>query len=337
MQTTDIWAEASPVLATKMTKGTYDHNLKSATLAENGTDHFTLFLANDLVRDWVENRLDGIIRQTLSNVADRPIKITYDIIANQTLSGQKPDPITTKLDWAADVDWRNIQNKSYMPLSTYAVHFWQPWLNQRNARTFALWLAIRGDDKRIGAAHDSFVDFWTPPRTFRISKLAGEIGSKNSTTSLTGRFAPCNRCYKALQAEEPLKQCCGHHKPSQWKQLAEDKRMCQYWSVGAFESLQEAGLLAVDANVGQTKKHSLKLQVWMLLPVLTPQQVDTLPQTLQNEHRLWLASYGHFFDLSEERWDTIELPTLLSCLPHYQEKRQLGTYEWNKIKREQLE
>lgn len=63
--------------------------------------------------------------------------------------------------------------------------------------------------------------------------------------------------------------------------------ICQHWKLGLLEILRQEGLAAVELNPGERKP---ALQIWRLLPIITPQQYARLGSQLQSDYDIWLAS-----------------------------------------------
>ena len=348
------WLRTLDSLQLQMPKSTFENWLQGTWVVSVDGDTYTIGVKSPNAKEWLDHRLNQMVTRALSTTLGQPAQVKYtvvtdlpttemqpeaDLAVSEEKNGAQASPVqTTGFDavtFVQQTNWRPIRDQGYTPVSNYGSIFWQAWLNKDNCRTYGLWLGIQTYDKRPTFNKD-FHDFWTPARSFRIRELTAAIGAGNSTPALTGRFTDCAYCRKALEAGTPLTRCCGAHTPTRWKTLDQEQQVCQYWSLGAFECLQNAGLLGVEVKPGSTNSHQLKLQVWRLLPVLTPHQVSRLPAILQIRHEQWLNDYGHLFNLTLEQWEQISLSNLVPHMPHYAECRQLGTYVWNKIERERL-
>jgi hypothetical protein len=77
------------------------------------------------------------------------------------------------------------------------------------------------------------------------------------------------------------------------------------------EILFREGLVAIEERQGQRWANRLDIQVWRLLPILTPYQVELLNDDLRLEHERWLEgrsdrpNLGKLLDLPLARWEQI--------------------------------
>lgn len=71
--TEDIfWGEILVQLRSQLTKATFDTWLKDTRLAARDGDRFTLVVKNGFARDWLEHRLQGVIRRAIAQAASLP-------------------------------------------------------------------------------------------------------------------------------------------------------------------------------------------------------------------------------------------------------------------------
>lgn len=85
------------------------------------------------------------------------------------------------------------------------------------------------------------------------------------------------------------------------------------WQAGAFDILNRERLAKIEP-IGTGRDLIYWARVLNAVPLLTPQQADRLPPLLQERHTTFL----HDFSVDAERWEQIELPTLVtdfSCAP----------------------
>lgn len=342
-----IWDEVKQTLAGQMIATVYNQHIKPAQLVENCAG-FTLAV-RPTSKPWLEQqRMRSLILSTIEQTIGGPTQlhiITHDDLSHQDRPPDPapiydepalyPEPDTTPSAFdPLQVDWRGIRNKAYTPVAHYATSYWQAYLARRQSRSYGLWIALQNNDIRNTMAKD-FTDWWTPVEIHRIRQLAAMVGAGYNTNALVGRRAPCRECLDAIDIGQPLKRCCGAKRPAAWYERPDDDApLCKYWQPGAFEVLQEENLIAVEVDNGTTNSHELKTQCWRLLPVLTPHQARTLPESLQIDHDKWIDHYGHYYGLDRSTWSQITAHSLVPLMPGWEQGRKLGTHVWNRIIRD---
>ncbi|MFN8456971.1 MAG: DnaA N-terminal domain-containing protein [Anaerolineae bacterium] len=67
-----LWSEILAQLRLQLTKATFETWLKETRLASRDGNRFTLAVPSGFARDWLEHRLQGVIRRAIAQVADVP-------------------------------------------------------------------------------------------------------------------------------------------------------------------------------------------------------------------------------------------------------------------------
>jgi chromosomal replication initiator protein len=80
------WKATLGELELQMTKATFDTWLKDAQLAACDEDEYVITVRNDYAKDWLENRLEGAIRRTLSAIVGRPASVRF-VVGTQVSEG----------------------------------------------------------------------------------------------------------------------------------------------------------------------------------------------------------------------------------------------------------
>jgi hypothetical protein len=226
------------------------------------------------------------------------------------------------------VDFELLWQKSGFTMTPdYAHHYWRAYLG----RAFELWELLVSRDKRdVRQMRQGTLPYWTPPRLYRYRGLARILGCARN--SLTGRLQACwlyegQKAAARVRGEAlPPLACCGRFEGSRPCPGPSGEPRCVYWREGALERLCREGLVAVEriSHPGSPRAHELRLQVWRLLPVLTPHQVACFKNEAERDsHRQWLERYSHLAGFDLQGWEQFEAPSLIPHLPGYTWGRQL--------------
>jgi hypothetical protein len=110
--------------------------------------------------------------------------------------------------------------------------------------------------------------------------------------------------------------------------------ICQHWKDGLLDLLHREGLVALELKSGERKP---TLQVWRLLPLLTPRQYARLNSQLQADYDLWLEQYGHLFGLADRQtWAAITEDSLAPLMPGYDQGQVNDNFAQRRKKQEFL-
>lgn len=233
------------------------------------------------------------------------------------------------------IDYNKLwfKKSGYTAVPDYFTQFWQAYLNTLNRKAYSIWLTIASYDKRNTSAAN-FNDWWTPPKRFGLKELARIVGGGYQT--LTGRLLFCQASLKAIEDGEPLKKCCGRKNPNRWVEITTKAgataNACQYWYPGALEILYRENLIGVEITKNKhPRAHRMRLQVWRMLPLLTPHQVERLSQVHQIRHEQWINRYSDQAGFSMADWEQITERRLVKTLPGFNQKTLRLPYQPNPL------
>jgi len=80
-ETTEIWGRVLAELKLRMTKATFDTWLVQTHLQELTDDKAVIACPNGFAVDWLENRLAGVIKDTLTRVLGREVELSFVVAA----------------------------------------------------------------------------------------------------------------------------------------------------------------------------------------------------------------------------------------------------------------
>lgn len=314
----DIWAGTLDLLRGQMTKAMYNDVFPGSRLIARD-EEYTIELQTKLAVDWAENRLRPVVERAIALVAGTEMKLEF-VVAQPVQPPLLPEEKTsiagpTRL---AELDYRKIwfgegTATGYTRHSNYTAKFWGSYLG----RAYSLWSLLLTDNRQNKVS-------WTRDKKYRYKYLSRALGTSPATIS--GGLRPC-ACYeKARLQGKPLTQCCGRYTRVKWEhQTAGGTCQCLHWNRGLLEILYDEGLLAVELREAPDRpnSHVLRLQAWMLLPILTPKQVLTLSDAFQLEHERWLETIARQAGFDIPEWEAITEPTLVPWMAGYDEGRML--------------
>lgn len=165
---------------------------------------------------------------------------------------------------------------------------------------------------------------WTPPFRVTYRQMAGWLGVEKLAVVQGGE----NECYHSRSANlrrEPLHKCCGKYTHHDWRETQPGCFQCFYWRSGLLQRLYDLGLLAIQIHKlgDHPRNHRIYVQVWRVLPFLTPLQVSTLPLPVQQDHKSWLKNFGHHFNLPYSQWESWTYPNHTPLLHGYKDGLKL--------------
>jgi hypothetical protein len=316
-----VWKMALDQLHLQMTQATFDTWLKNTHIisTENGAWH--IGVKNKFAKDWLENRLFSTINRTMTHIVGQAVDLQFVVDTEDTISEPAPNDFelsandliaanqdSTDLEYAQFVlHVKTIGGKTgYKPMPDYYINYWSQYLAARwktaGSRAFRLRQILLTLDIRKVTGPD-FTN-WSPIIETNYEELGDLIGVDRAV--ITGRDGHCQKYENDRKEGHPRGfDCCGRHeadgcriKPSQRSGLEH----CYFWRIGVLDVLDAEGLIATDKQ-GKTRGHKLRLQVWHSLPILTPFQVDHLPQRLREKHHSWLIEAAPKLGLSVQAWE----------------------------------
>lgn len=320
----DAWQAARAQLRLQMTRATFDQHLAGASLlsAANGT--WQIAAPSSAARDWLETRLRESIQRAVQAATGRPVTLDFvlapppdaNYLTCMSDNEASDDPVARDV---ADPElllgaYLEPGGSGYAQVPHLYTRFWMPLLGP----AYDLWLSLAGDDRRSLRAIAP--DFWTPPRSYSYRELAARLGQQNPRC-IYGYADECHHSRRRrLEQRAPLTapaDCCRN---ARWPHLRHQPLpgggfLCRHWVPGRLEILHRHGLVRVQLAGPAGRKPTL--QLWRLLPPLTPRQVNTLTPELQRDYLGFIRDYGRLFRLDVARWQQITAPSLLPLLPGY--------------------
>ena len=165
-----IWQMALGELQLQLTGATFNTWLGRTKLMayEDGT--FIIGVHNAYAQDWLENRLDAMIRRTLAGIVGHEVQLKFVVWNPEaTYLTELPtliaDVAPASVEPVASVptEQPDVKEVGYFPLSRYDCPFWSALLG---AKAFLIWGYVRSGDIRKDKTE------WTPDRRFSVPQLA---------------------------------------------------------------------------------------------------------------------------------------------------------------------
>lgn len=331
-----IWSATLDNLQLQMTKDTFHTHLgRSRVLAADNSDtEWTICVTNVHSAEWLTHRLAHKVEAALAGQLGHPAKVRFAAEMNgphpsppapqhpSTSAPQHPTaPAPTIERDFAQIDYRWLWKKTgFVMASDYAAKFWQPLLG---SRAYALWLYVQAENKEAS--------LWTRPRRFSIRRLSRTL--RIGTASITGGLRPCHLAEKQKLLGEPLRACCDRYQPTAWDyETRAGEKQCLHWNPGALEELYNAHLLGIRIEEGDNPRaHKMQLQVWTVLPLITPGQAAQLSEVDQLHHDRWLERYGHLAKIEPGRWSQIAGPSLVPLMAGHANYELTDPYQPNPL------
>lgn len=343
---TPTWPEILDQLRLQLPRATYDTWLHETRLLSAEDGRWQIGVHSRYAQDWLANRLAETIRRTIQLMTGHPITTEFVVI---TPNGHPPDADAHSatepeenlsdpgLALAQTADFYAAKQQAealtvltstnyyaakrdmgrWLPEFQYDHLFVQPYLGS-SVYSFYRYLLLHWISTLEKEALP-LLDLskrenqtWTPP--FKLSyRDALRTLHKSNQKIIPGGEYECHTSYSYAQAfKQPLSACCQTHEFHQWRP-GEGGGHCYFWRPGYLHKLYEAGLLKLEIS----RTNRALVQVWRILPWLTPAQVSDLDPILQDEHEDWIDKNGHYFNLTLADWKQISLPSLLPHQPTY--------------------
>jgi hypothetical protein len=328
-----VWSAALAALQGQMTRNTFDDLLTGSRLAIIDPDRCRIAVRNRHAHEWLTAKWQPQVTRAISQAIGRPVQVEFVVVRESTPSPQpptpnpqpptpSPQPPTPNLERDfAGIDYAWLWKKTgFVMASDYAAKFWQPLLG---SRAYALWLYVQAENKEPG--------LWTRPRRFSARALARTL--RVGLRSITGGLRPCHLAEMQALVGEPLAACCDRYRPAAWGyETRGGEKQCMHWNPGALEELYQARLLGIRIEQGDhPRARKMHLQVWTLLPLLTPAQLDELSDLDQLEHDRWLERYGHLSNIDQARWERLTIPSLVPLMAGHAGRELTDAYQPNPL------
>jgi len=356
MNADQLWQTTLKDLQLQLTRATFETWLRGTAVVSNDNGALIIAAPSEPAKAWLDHRLRPLIERTLERLAEKPIAIRFvvaglDDPAGPTARAQaetpppaaparsaaaaQPDssPAPNPAQRLAQTDFAQLWNRlGWSPVAHYAAYFWQAYLGQ----AYALWKRLEAELRIPVKVRDirQTDHRWSPPLRFYYRQLARMIGKRHPRI-ISGGEIECWQSMRARREGQPLAGCCGRaaFQPSRSGRDRAGQPKCLHWKMGHLERLYREHLVAIEEKKGSRKANHLRVQIWRLLPILTPSQVGQLNEALQAEHERWLEgrsgrpALGTVLGISRSEWEQIEAPSLVPLMSGYEAGRVLrGTY-----------
>jgi hypothetical protein len=260
----EIWQEALGELQLQLTAATFDTWLGRTRLISGEDGTFVIGVHNRFAQEWLEGRLDGMIRRTLSGLAGKAVAVKFVVFGGtpaavrgvdepgegaleagaleaSALEASEASPPVSVLPEMPD-----LRDVGYFPVSRYECSFWAPRLGRVAWR---VWEIVRGADIRKEKSE------WTSERRWSAPELA--------------RLVPCGP-----QAIVGVNREAGRQ-------------------AGALDRLAASGVGRHRRQGDARDPHTMYVMcVRVRLPLLTPSEVMGLSDSLRHRHDRWLEEHG---------------------------------------------
>jgi len=255
-----VWQVAMGELQLQLTGATFSSWLGRARLVGYADGLFTVGVHSTHAKDWLENRLRGMIERSLFSVCGRAVTVQF-IVQRQDGAERAPEPALEvvaldepRIEAAIEFDPIEFDPSEigFFPVDVYAGTFWRPYLTRRSRYAWAIWEIVRAEDRRGKVAKAEAP--WTPPATWSAPELAELAGC--GIQAITG----VSRSGMMRQA-------------------------------GALECLRQAGVCRFERQ-GKFPHVDYEVSVRVMLPVLAPEQARDLAVRLCTRHDRFLREHG---------------------------------------------
>lgn len=263
-----LWHVTLQDLQLQMTQSTFDAWLRGTVGMGQQDGTLLVAVGSEYAREWLENRLDGIIARTVARRAGQEIPIQF-VVVGEAEDERRLEPAAPSPPVPGFVlPEYDVHEAGWFPVSEYESRFWAPILRRIAWR---VWEIVRKGDKRKRKTD------WTPRQRWTAPALAEQVPcGRQSLTGVT------RRCEEGEREEAWL----------------DEKEQWRYHQPGAFDRLREEGIAMIERR-GRRRHTTYLVSVRVQLGLLLPEQVLRLPARLQVEHDRWLEERG--FDPQE--WD----------------------------------
>lgn len=268
MTVEQIWMAALGELQLQMTKATFDTWVKPAQAASWKDGVFVIGVPNEFARDWLENRLGMAIARVLVGIAGQPVEVRFVVATSSPVE----KPVGEQAKFPAGRGVVAVKFYEFDPRLKWGFlqaskYHYWFWQPLVGSVAWATYLFLRSLDKQN--------EGWGGWNLVSVDEIAATVaeGRRQLITGVSRK--------RRKTGEE-------------------------YWQKGAFDRLSEAGIAKVE-TFGGGNNISYQLSVLNDLPLLVPEQVETLPEILQVKHARKLKECS----INYEEWEQLALPTLV--------------------------
>lgn len=355
------WKDTLAQLQLQMPRATFDTWVKDTCLVAAEDGHYTIATKSAYAQDWLQNRLFDTIRRSLAHITGRSdIQLTIIVeesppsdtpapeaivsaseggaIDNQAEQpGAPPGSVTSPATEATEAEIKFVSTTSFYRLKM-DMGFWLPEFPYDQTFWFRHWKRGAYFLRRRLESHwleryakkeqrdlEDPANHWTSAFRVRYREMARWLGLKKAEL-ISGGEVECHKCYLARLKEKPLTTCCGDHPFHDWRQAEDGSFHCYYWRPGMLHRLYDEQAITIEIikPSDQPRAHQVWLQVWRVLPFLTPAQMGTHDPLTGKEHEVWMQRFGQDrFGLSLNQWEEFQADKHIPLMPGHQEGQKL--------------
>jgi len=348
-----LWQTVLGQLQLQMTQATFDTWVRETYLVSRNGSSLTVGTKSVFAKDWLENRLYTTINRTVTNILGQPVEISFVAEPDPTLSpkplevseadnnnhrverepadDRSPGQVIAQADY-----YKGFYEKGgtgYSQLAHHTTYFWMPLLGP----AFFLWKLLESEDPR--SLKSIRPNYWALPKKYSYTELAAKLNRCHGRY-ISGDALECEQSRLARKMGQPVTGeggCCGSPTYDLLRLKPHPKGqglICQHWKLGLLEILRQEGLAAVELNPGERKP---TIQVWRVLPIISPRQYAHLSSQIQSDYDIWLEQYGHLFEIPDRQtWQSISEPSLVPLLPGYDQVQVKDSFDQRRKKQEFL-
>jgi hypothetical protein len=277
----DLWAQTLEQLKLQMTQATFDTWLRGTTGHLRGSD-LVVTVKNGYAVDWLTTRLRDHIIRTLARVAGREVAVRFQVADKSFARKSPPSHAGDDLDTQGTSFARKSPDLPPGPgeIAIELIQFdpstkgWVPTPNYA-IRFWQPYLIAR--EQQAGAQKTCAFNLWLTLRSFAW------IANREAWPSV-----------------ETLASICAGGNRHAIVGRSDQGR------IGALQILEREWLVHVE-TYGQNRQVSYKYRVLDSLPLLTRNQVETLPETLQKAHERFIKRC----DVNYQEWEQLKLNSIL--------------------------
>ncbi len=277
----------------------FSHLLRQATADETGNE-LVIHPANDLDRDWLENRLHSALLKRAEQIAGRPVVIRYEM--NGTIT---PPPSFTPAAPPAEIAHAALYDPRHYKWAKHPLiisRFYPAYFVRRAGRIIGstclpLWRHLVD---QYDMSKSDKLD-WTPAATYQAITLARALGCP--VTHLIGRLRTCSVFDERLAEIGAGGECCHHFLGARLGQTQTGRPCCHYRVAGALEVLAGEGWIVARKRGTDSRDTRFEIQAQRYPALMTAAQVGLLDISLQEEYREFLH---RDLGLNLGEWEQIE-------------------------------
>lgn len=295
MNAQDIWTATLGELKNQMTQATYDTSFANSHLLRNEQDHYVVGVPTSLVKERLESFLKPTVERTIQAVTQNgPCTVEFCVLDRE--SGWPRDDHEATQALKAAMKARKVQTPSPPPV---------PEPPPEDARLQLEFISSdpkeRAGWQKVGHYH---IWFWQPYLNAKAADL-GERGARPFDLWL---------CLLSWQERKKINTVDIATVADMYAN-GNKHRVIGRAKSGGGRQLGDLELLAMEGIVHYTAQGSTRNREYLVtthdssLPLLTPAQLQYLPDLLQKEHEALISSWR----VDVEKWRSLTARSLLEA------------------------